>query len=628
MTLIRFLLTSIFIFGVLKADIDTVQLNIDNMEISEFVKMVAKIDNKNILVPLNVRGKVTYISKKPILKKNIFHLLQTILKGKGFTIIDSGKGYYIVSRISDAQKSAPAITSYSNKDLIYTTIINIKSIDASKLISPVKNFLSRSGRVLVSKETNSLIITDLPDNIRTVKTLIKKLDKRPKLEIKFIKLKNIRVNDAFSQIKGIANTIFDQKITKEKVSLFKNDKNNVLTIIAEQPQINKLMEFIKKIDVPDSMTKQKIYFIKLNNANAEEVVKTINQVISKKKYEKNEPRASVTFDKELNSLVLISSEDEYHDFMKLIKRLDTERKQVYVKARIVEISESKAKNLGLKYGIAGFDVSEAGLYTLSSSLNGGSYLPPAGISGRIPTNLSYGFGLGVALNFLGSNGVSNTLSEPSILCINNQESSIYVGQTESILSSSSTGATTTSLTQNSYTREDIGLTLKIKPRVSNDNKVTLNVQATLEDVVAASTPGLPTTTKREVKTTAVVKDGEAVVVGGLIKDKVSESVHKIPLLGDIPLLGALFRDKSYKSDKINLIIILTPYIINKSEDLEKLRKNLQNLSKLEKEVVQKIMEEGLEKKGSLKPSLKEVPNPIGVPREESVEPRDGIDFDD
>jgi len=192
--------------------------------------------------------------------------------------------------------------------------------------------------------------------------------------------------------------------------------------------------------------------------------------------------------------------------------------------------------------------------------------------------------------------VSNTLSEPSILCVNNQESSIYVGQTESILTSSTQGSTTTSLAQNTYSREDIGLTLKIKPRISNDNKVILNIDTTLEDVVAGSGGGLPTTTKREVKTMAVVKDGEAVIVGGLIKDKVTESADKIPLLGDIPLIGGLFRDSQKTIDKINLIIILTPYVIEKASDLKALRDNLQKLSKLEKQVVDKLIKEGLEKK--------------------------------
>ena len=595
MKLIKIFLSVILLFTVLSGKEETIQLNINDMEISEFIKMVAKLDNKNILIPLNVRGKVNYISKKPIPKKNLFALLQNILKEKGFTIIDTHKGFLKVSRISEANKNSPSINKKVG-EMIYTAIIDIKNMEANKLSGYLKSFLSRTGKILVSQERNALIVTDLPSNIKTIKKLITELDANDNKKMEFVKLKNIKASEGYSQIKSIATSLFNQKIHKEKVTILKNETTNSLILIGYDKVIKKLKEVIKKIDKPDQVTKQFLYFIKLNNSEAEDVVKVLNQVIGKKTYKKGVPRASVTFDKELNSLVLIATKEEYQEYFNLINSLDVERKQVYVKARIIEISEKKAKNLGMKYGIAGFDVTEAGLYSLSSSLNGGSALPPDGLGVKIPTNLSYGFGLGVTLSFLNSNGVSNTLSEPSILCVNNQESSIYVGQTESILTSSTQGSTTTSLAQNTYSREDIGLTLKIKPRISNDNKVILNIDATLEDVVAGSGGGLPTTTKREVKTMAVVKDGEAVIVGGLIKDKVTESTDKIPFLGDIPLIGGLFRDSKKTTDKINLIIILTPYVIEKASDLKTLRDNLQKLSKLEKQVVDKLIKEGLEKK--------------------------------
>jgi len=617
MTLIRFLLILVIALSSVEAQgSNSVQLNISDMEIEEFIKMVAKIDDRNILIPLNVRGKVNYISKKPILKKNIFHLLQVILKEKGFTIVNSQKGYYIVSRISDANKNSPEITNYSSKDMIYTAILPIKNMNASKISGHLKSFLSRSGRILISQETNSLIVTDLPSNIRTVKKLIAKLDKRTNLKIRFVEMKHVKVNDAYTQLKSISTTMFDPKISFEKISIFKNESTNSIILIATQKQINSLIIFLRKIDKPDKLSKKNIYFIKLNNANSEDVVKIINQVISKKIYKKGESKASVTFDKELNSLVLIASANEKAEFMGLINELDVERKQVYVKARIVEISENKARNLGLKYGIAGGFSSGEGLYGLSSKLNGGDLASTAaGLIG----GTGAGFGLGVSLSFLATHGVTNTLSEPSILCINNQESSIYVGKTQSIQSGST--ITTGGTSQNSYSREDIGLTLKVTPRISNDNKVILNINTTLEDIDAGGgVDGQPTTTKREVRTIAVVQNGEAVVVGGLIRDKIIEEESKIPLLGDIPLVGYLFKDTVKTIDKVNLIIILTPYVIEKASDLDSLRKNLQKLSKLENEVVKKLIADGLEKEGDIQPILGSGKHVDEV--------QDDIDFDD
>ena len=612
MILIRFLLILTIAFSFVEAKkSDSVQLNISDMEIEEFIKMVAKIDDRNILIPLNVRGKINYISKKPIPKKNIFHLLQIILKEKGFTVVDTKKGYFIVSRISDANKNSPEIINYTTKDTIHTAIIKVKNMTASKLSGHLKSFLSRSGKILVSQETNSLVITDLPSNIKTVRTLIKKLDKRRDLVLEFIELKNAKVNDAFTQLKSISTTIFDPKIVSEKISIFKSDSANSLILIATKRQIKILKNIVEKLDQADKLSTQKIYFIKLNNADAEDVVKVINQVISKKIYKKGDAKASITSDKELNSLILISSETEYIEFMILIEKLDVERKQVYVKARIIEISDNKARNIGIKYGIQGGFTSGEGLYALGSALNGATNLPSA-------TNIlsgGAGFGLGVSLSFLAKQGVSNTLSEPSILCINNQESSIYVGETRSFQS----GTTTTGgNVQSSTTREDIGLTLKITPRISNDNKVILTIDGTLEDVIAVNALGQPTTTKREVKTVAVVRDGEAVIIGGLIKDKITKSDSKIPLLGDIPFLGYLFKDTEYTTDKVSLIIILTPYIIENASDLDALRKNLQQQVKLEQKIIDNFITAGLEKEGNIKPIL----------GRKVTEQTDDIDFDD
>jgi general secretion pathway protein D len=623
MKLIRFLLLAFFtlfapsIVVAEKVEEETVQLNIDNMDIDEFIRMVAKIDNRNILIPLNVRGKINYISKKPIPKKNIFHLLQMILKDRGFTIIDSNKGYYIVSRISDAHKDSPDIKQYSYEDIIHTAFIKINNIDVAKISALVKNFLSRSGKLLISQETNSLVVTDLPENINTVRHLVKKLDYRTDTITEFVELKYTKASEVFTDLNAISKVIFDPKIEEEKVSIFKNDGTNVITLIGKKEMVKKMMTYIYRFDQPDKMSKQNIYFVKLNNASVEDTSKILTQVISKKVYKKGEARASIATDTELNSLVIIATETEYDEFLELIRKLDIERKQVYVKARIVEISEQKAQDIGVKYGIEGFTVSEGGLYSLSSSLNGGSSITSSAVSmSQIPSDLSHGFALGIGLSFLGTNGVANTLSEPSILCVNNQESSIYVGQTQSILTNSSTGASTTALTQNSYTREDIGLTLKIKPRISNDSKVILEVDTTLEDVVAGSGAGLPTTTKREVKTVAVVQDGGSVIVGGLIKNKMDEAESKIPLLGDIPLLGYLFKSKTKNKDKIHLVIMLTPYIVEKSEDLETLRGKLKTLDEIEKKVVKEFIKAKMMEPDEL--------DQIG----DSVELREDIDFDD
>jgi general secretion pathway protein D len=176
------------------------------------------------------------------------------------------------------------------------------------------------------------------------------------------------------------------------------------------------------------------------------------------------------------------------------------------------------------------------------------------------------------------------VSEPSILCINNKESSIYVGETRSI----KTGSTTTSggTTQDTYKREDIGLTLKVKPRISNGNKVLLELQTILEDVAQSTTNSQPDTSKKQIVTTAIVNNGENIILGGYIKNKKEKTTDKVPFWGDIPILGSLFRSNKEINDKINLVIIVTPYIVPKSKDLTFVREQLAKLKILEEKYTQ------------------------------------------
>jgi general secretion pathway protein D len=194
------------------------------------------------------------------------------------------------------------------------------------------------------------------------------------------------------------------------------------------------------------------------------------------------------------------------------------------------------------------------------------------------------FALGAALDLLEQNGAANILSEPSILCTNNKESEIYVGQTRSILTQAQQSTTGVSNVVNNYAREDIGLTLKVKPRLSSNNKVTLEIVTKIEDVLENESPSAdrPTTTKREVKTNAIVNNGETIILGGLIKPSGGKGTQKVPLLGDIPVLGEMFfTHTSDLSRETNVVIYLTPYIVRRSDDLQNLKTMLSELEEVQ-----------------------------------------------
>ncbi len=609
---------------------DEIQINFKGLEIVDFVKMVAKITGKNILISQKITGTVDYVSVKPIKKRNLYSLLVNVLSAKGFTLRDSQNGFLTVIKSADAAKSAPPMYGNSAVQEVQTTIISVKNLNVRTILRQINFLLSRYGKITLSYESNSVVVTDFPANIESIRNIIHRLDRSPNTKVRFVMLKNASAKTVFGKVKQIANSLFDNKISTQKVDVFSDDASNAVILVGNRSNIRDLVPYVKRLDKANETVDKRMEIIYIKNADAVEIVKTLQKLLADKSFAKqttkesvkksvttqvavsqkipgakNAPpsitktveerpsiistdkdKATVTVDVELNAVVVYATEREIKEIRHVISKLDTEREQVYVKAKVLEISNNKAKALGAKYSILAGAVSGVGLYGVSANL-GGTLKPVEALSTlssdalSVP-ELSKALAMGITLSLYENNDAANILSEPSILCLNNKESSIYVGQTESILSESSTGDALNSVSRQNYTREDIGLTLTVKPRISADNKVSLKVKAVLEDVVPGSSKNQPTTTKREVNTAAIVSNGETVIIGGLIKNKEGKSVAKVPLLGDIPILGNLFRHTQRAQDKTSLVIMLTPYIVKRSEDLGNLRDTLGKLDLLEK----------------------------------------------
>ena len=575
----------------------SVEINFKNLNINSFVKMVSKISDKNILLSYNIPGKVNFISVKPVKKSQIYDLLISILKNKGYTLVDSHSGYFQVIRSSDAARESPPLNTKSVLNQIQTDIIGIHNLSAIQMLTQIRFLLSKYGKIAVSKEANSLIITDYPKNLKSVRRLVRKLDSQKKKNIKFYTLVNSKVSAVLPKIKNIANSIYNQKMPSQKVDLFSDKGTNALIIVSSQKIINFLVSQVKKLDIKDEISQRTLHIVSIKNAEAKIMAKTLKTIIlnkpetKTKKIKKDTKKPTFTADEETNSLIIYASNEEFREIKKLISALDVPREQVYVRAKIIEISDSLSSKIGAKYGILGGISDSSGLYSFSAALGSPDAsaiaFDPAKIGLSMAT-VTKGLALGASISLLSLKGAANLLSQPSLLCINNLESSIYVGKTESIVTQGSVGQSTTDVTKNTYTRQDIGLTLKVKPRISSDNKVFLHVKIVMEDVVPGSKAGIPTTTKRDVETTAIVKNGESIIIGGLIKKSKGKNTSKIPVLGDIPILGRIFKNNEDSDDKISLLVVLTPYIINKSNRLSSLREMLAKINTLEQRFVKNV----------------------------------------
>ncbi|NVJ53961.1 MAG: hypothetical protein HWD90_09710 [Campylobacteraceae bacterium] len=391
---------------------------------------------------------------------------------------------------------------------------------------------------------------------------------------------------------------------KENGYILKKDKN-ILKVV----KINKTKRFKTK-KLKDY--KRKIEVIKLINLDAKHVQKILSKIIEKRE-KKASYKSVIIYEESSNSLVLDGAEKEINSLIKIIKTLDKRKKQIYVKAKIVELDDVLLKDVGFKFGILGAKSYSSGLYTFSSNLNNGTALTfdTSSIGLEIP-NLSSSLALGASLNLLNKTYALDIVSEPTLLCLNNIASSIYVGETISI----QTGSTTTDggTTKNIFEREDIGLTLKVKPRVDS-NKVLLDIEAILEGIKNNNTNNNPDTSKKRIKTTAFVNNGETIVLGGLIEKRKEKTVEKIPYAGDIPLLGELFKNRNKSKRTKNLIIIITPYIVPENKDLTYVTNELAKIKILEDKLLEKLLLKLAKKKD--KTSIETKKNPLQEERLQS-----------
>ncbi|MDN5078107.1 secretin N-terminal domain-containing protein [Aliarcobacter butzleri] len=376
-----------------------------------------------------------------------------------------------------------------------------------------------------------------------------------------------------------------QKITKENLfDILETTLKEKGYFLVEENGILK----VKKVEIIKE-EEQFTEVIGLKNVDGVNIIKILDDVVNKK-YINKPTKPFVSLDLESNSLVVMASKDELKQIKDLIQELDKEKAQVYVQAKIIEVNNELVNKIGISYGIINASARSDGINAISSNLNGGSNaikeaVDTLGIR-MSDVNIKSGLALGASLNLLQQNGALDIVSEPSILAIDNKESSIYVGEKISVEISST--LTDGGLQRTNYEREDIGLTLKVKPRISSDTKLTLEINTLLEGVKSTSVSAgqNPDTLKKEIKTAAILNNGESVIIGGLIENKNETIEQKVPVLGDIPLFGELFKNDSKMNKKNNLVIIVTPYMIPKSKDITYIREQLSELKKLEDKYLQ------------------------------------------
>lgn len=573
----------------LSSSLWSVTINMRDADIKSFVSDISSLTGKTFVVDPRVKANVTVISRDDLSIEEAYEIFLSVLSVHGFTAVEQDNAVKIVPASMGRQSFTQVAKPSSPEDALVSTIVRPKQTSANALIPLIRPLINSQGHIAVYTPSNSLILTDRSANIKRIKQLVEELDKNPADVYEIVKLKN----SSSSQIAKLIDKVFAENsggMAPNDFNAYAIERSNSILLFGDNEIVERMKAVVIKLDVKDQGSSSlKVVYLKY--ADAKELVELLNKMapnIDEKS--SNKGKTSISAHEETNSLIISAEPDVMTSITGIISQLDIRRAQVLVEAIIVEISDKLSKDLGFQLLFSGegsntpIASQRFGNPTPDLSAIVGGLVPGGGATAVLSTLLSLdGFAAGVGkfkkgedsfaaiLNVLAKNSDSNVLSTPSILTMDNEQSSIIVGQEIPITTGESLG-TNNSNPFRTINRQEIGIKLSVKPQINEGNSIKLDIQQEVSSLSGPITAGSAeiVTNKRAIETVVMVEDNQTIVLGGLIDDDIQESVRKIPLLGDIPLLGKAFRQEQTTISKKNLVVFLKPTIIRNSEDMQAL----------------------------------------------------------
>jgi general secretion pathway protein D len=576
-----------------------VSIDFNDVDINVFIKFISELTGKNFVIDKRVKGKVTIISPTKISVKEAYKVFESVLEVHGYTTVKTGKIIKIIPAPDARSKNIETrfkdeLT--SPEDKIVTQIISLTYADSDEIKRLFAPMISKSSVILSYPPTNMLIVTDVYSNITRLVRILKLIDITGiGQEISVIP---IEFSDATKLVK-ILSSVFKTTVKIKKkdpykvVTLVADERTNTIVLLASENDTVRIKKLVKLLDreVPRGKEKIRVYY--LENATAEDLAKVLQELPAKKqspaKGKKEAPLISgdviIKADKATNSLIIMAEKDDYLVLEEIIKKLDIPRAMVYIECLIMEVNVNKEFNLGTEWQAGGktdYDgQSKTGFF--GGGFGGGGESKYDNVTKLGAGSLPSGFSLGVFGEFVKIGDIIfpnlaaviqaykkdkdvHILSTPQILTTDNEEASITVGKNIPYITRQDT--TTDERSYSNYEYKDVGITLKITPQISKDRMVRLNISQEVTKLESSSGEYRPTTLKRTIDTTVIVKDKNTVVIGGLIDDSFSNIEYMVPCLGNIPVLGWAFKSMSKSNDKTNLFIFLTPHVIKNSVEAD------------------------------------------------------------
>lgn len=566
---------------------EQITLNLNNADIEALIKTVSEHTGKNFVIDPRVKGKVTVISAHPMDRDEFYQVFLSILEVHGFSTIPSGDVIKVVPDVKAKQGGIPTVSALGQLpgDQIVTRIIQVKNVTSAQLVPILRPLIPQEGHLAAYPDTNVLIISDRRQNVDRLMKIIEQIDRVSDSSIEVITLQHASAAEVVRILNSL-QTPAAKGVKKNATKLVADERTNSILISGDPTARLRSRVIIEHLDTPfDNEGNAQVIYLKYANAtDLVQVLTGVSENLDETKQAggaaaKGKPKLPINIqaDEASNALIITAPPDQFRALQAIIRKLDIRRAQVLVEAIIAEVSYDKAKQLGVQWIVDGSpdDKGPIGVINLGSpaiSDIASSVVAETGVPLGPGTSLAFGRFNSDRINFaaviqaLESDSTSNILSTPTITTLDNQEAEIVIGQNVPFItgSYSTTGGVSNSVNPfQTVQREDVGLTLKVKPQINEGNSIQLEIEQEISSINASASTGTSdiVTNKRTIKTVVIVDDGNTIVLGGLLEEDLQHTEDKVPVLGDIPLLGALFRANRTTKIKRNLMVFLRPVVI-------------------------------------------------------------------
>lgn len=582
------------------AQAQTITFNLKDAEISTVIGTIAEITGKNFIIDPRVKGKATVISSRPMSKEEAYQVFLSLLEVHGFATVEVGKTTKVVPDVN-AKQSSTGVASIDHPgagDEIVTQIIPVEYVIAAQLVPILRPLVPQQGHLVAYAPSNVLIISDRAANINRLVELIKRIDKpSADSEVELILLQHASAAEVVRILTALAQQEKQDPAaqgTLEAQVMVADERTNSVLLGGDKSRRVRFRALIAHLDTP-LQQEGNIHVVYLKYSKAKDMVPVLtglgNTIEEEKKAQKGKEAVKQTgnlniqADETTNAVVITAPPDVFRSLQSVIRQLDIRRAQVSVEAIIVEVTARRASELGVQWlfdgtpsgdrpvGAVNFtaggtsiaDVATGALATIRGGSSGGGLNLPTGFSVGFGKFNSNRFNFAAFVNALTGDSSVNVLSTPTVVTLDNVEAEIKVGQVVPFVTGSYTstagGSSTPSSPFQTINREDVGIVLKVTPQINEGDAIKLEIEQEVSSLSPSESGGGQITNNRSIKTTVLVSDGQTVVLGGLIKDDAGASQQKVPLLGDIPLLGALFRYNTKNNEKSNLMVFIRPTIL-------------------------------------------------------------------